>query len=70
MDQLRQAFQLPAGGSPTSVEGMRGWQTPLGGAVIWYSESGFAMCVEGSPAYAPQLRDVAAKLQQQAQEVR
>jgi hypothetical protein len=70
IDQLRQALQLPAGGSPASVEGMRGWQTPLGGAVLWYSESGFAMCVEGSPAYAPQLQDVATKLQQQAQQVR
>jgi len=70
LDQLRQALQLPAGGGPVSVEGMRGWQTPLGRAVIWYSAGGFAMCVEGSPAYAPQLQDVAMKLQQQAQEVR
>jgi hypothetical protein len=70
LDQLRQALKLPAGGAPVSVQGVRGWQTPLGGAVLWYSEGGFALCVEGSPAYAPQLHDVAAKLQQQAQEVR
>ncbi len=70
LDQLRQALRLPAGGAPVSVHGVRGWQTPLGSAVIWYSEGGFALVVEGSPAYAPQLHDVAAKLQQQAQEVR
>jgi hypothetical protein len=70
LDQVRQALQLPTGGGPVSVEGTRGWQTPLGGAVLWYSEGGFAMCVEGSPAYAPQLQDVATKLQQQAQQVR
>jgi hypothetical protein len=70
LDQLRQALRLPAGGAPISVQGVRGWQTPLGGAVLWYSEGGFALIVEGSPAYAPQLHDVAAKLQQQAQQVR
>jgi hypothetical protein len=70
LDQLQQALQLPAGGVPTSVSGMRGVQTPLGGAVLWYSEDGFALCLEGSTAYAPQLPDVAAKLQQQVQQVR
>jgi hypothetical protein len=67
IDQLRDALQLPAGGAPVSVSGQRGWMTPLGGAVLWYSQDGFAMCVTGSPAYATQLQDVAGQLQQAAQ---
>ncbi|HEX6472490.1 MAG TPA: hypothetical protein VF069_25590 [Streptosporangiaceae bacterium] len=69
LDQLRDALRLPAaGGVPVSVSGQRGWMTPLGGAVLWYSEDGFAMCVTGSPAYATQLQSVAAQLQQAAQQ--
>jgi hypothetical protein len=70
LDQLSQALQLPAGGVPVSLHGVRAWQTPLGSAVLWYSEDGFALCVEASTAYAPQVQDVAAKLQQQVQRVR
>ncbi|HEU5158790.1 MAG TPA: hypothetical protein VFU43_17465 [Streptosporangiaceae bacterium] len=71
LDQVRLALRMPAGGAPVNVHGVHGWQTSLGGAVIWYSADGYAVCVEASPAYAPQLQDVAAKLQQHlAQTVR
>lgn len=69
-DQLRQAMQLPAGGAPVNLSGRRGWATPLGGVVFWNDANGFAVFVSGSPAYATQVQDVAAKLQQQAQQVR
>src|SRR5919198_4875133 len=64
LDQLRQAMQLPVGGSPVDISGSHGWTTPLGGVVFWYAPDGVAVFVSGSPAYAPQLQDVASKLQQ------
>jgi hypothetical protein len=65
IQQLRQALQLPVvGGTPTTISGQQGWVSPLGGSVLWYGGDGFALFVTGSPTMAPQLQDVAAKLQQ------
>jgi hypothetical protein len=68
VEQVREALRLP-GGVPTTVGGMQGWQSPLGGAVLWSAPDGFAVLVSGSPAYATQVPEVAAQLQQAAQQV-
>jgi hypothetical protein len=65
IQQLRQALELPlVGGTPASISGQQGWVSPLGGSVLWYGGDGFALYVTGSPTMAPQLQDVAGKLQQ------
>jgi hypothetical protein len=69
LEQVREAMRLPVG-TPTTVGGEYGWQSPLGGAVLWSSPNGFALYVSGSPAYAAQVSDVAAQLQQAAQQAR
>ncbi|TDD85383.1 hypothetical protein E1293_11395 [Actinomadura darangshiensis] len=62
-NQLRQALQLPAGGTPITVAGVAGWQSPNGGGVLLFDPSGYSLFVNGSPVLAGGgLRDVAATL--------
>lgn len=61
-NQLRQALKLPAGGTPVTVAGVAGWQSPNGGGVLLFDPSGYSMFVNGSPVLAGGLQDVTAAL--------
>ncbi|GAA1888141.1 hypothetical protein [Actinomadura bangladeshensis] len=61
-NQLRQALKLPAGGTPVTVAGVAGWQTPNGGGVLLFDPSGYSLFVNGSPVLAGGLQDVTAAL--------
>ncbi|NEA26942.1 hypothetical protein [Actinomadura bangladeshensis] len=61
-NQLRQALKLPAAGTPVTVGGVAGWQTPNGGGVLLFDPSGYSLFVNGSPVLAGGLQDVTAAL--------
>ncbi|MFA1549206.1 hypothetical protein [Actinomadura chokoriensis] len=62
-NQLRRALRLPEGGTPVTVEGITGPQSPNGG-VLLFDPSGYSYFVNGGPALAGGLRDVTAALRQ------
>ncbi|CNE66052.1 Uncharacterised protein [Mycobacterium tuberculosis] len=61
-NQLRQALKLPEGGTPVTVAGVSGWQSPNGGGVLLFDSNGRSLFVDGSPVLAGGLQDVAAAL--------
>ncbi|GAA1795909.1 hypothetical protein [Actinomadura chokoriensis] len=61
-NQLRQALKLPEGGTPVTVAGVAGWQSPNGGGVLLFDPSGYSLFVNGSPVLAGGLQDVTAAL--------
>ncbi|MFB4305654.1 hypothetical protein [Actinomadura sp. GTD37] len=63
-NQLRQALRLPQGGTPVTVAGVAGWQSPNGGGVLLFDPNGSSLFVNGSPVLAGGLQDVTAALRQ------
>ncbi|NVI89629.1 hypothetical protein [Actinomadura sp. BRA 177] len=63
-NQLRRALRLPEGGTPVTVAGVAGWQSPNGGGVLLFDPSGYSLFVNGSPVLAGGLQDVATALRQ------
>lgn len=63
-NQLRQALNLPKGGTPITVSGAAGWMGPGGGGVLLFDPSGYSMFVNGSPVLAGGLKDVTTALRQ------
>ncbi|MDL4820885.1 hypothetical protein [Actinomadura opuntiae] len=63
-NQLRQALQLPEGGTPLTVDGFAAYQGPHGGGVLVFDPSGYSLFVNGSPVLAGGPKDVATALRQ------
>ncbi|WUI00278.1 hypothetical protein OHR68_00165 [Spirillospora sp. NBC_00431] len=63
-NQLRQAMNLPQGGTPITVSGVAGWMAPGGSGVLLFDPSGYSMFVNGSPVLSGGLKDVTTALRQ------
>ncbi|TDD39770.1 hypothetical protein E1287_02920 [Actinomadura sp. KC06] len=63
-NQLRQALNLPKGGTPITVYGAAGWMGPGGSGVLLFDPNGYSMFVNGSPVLAGGLKDVTTALRQ------
>ncbi|TMR05393.1 hypothetical protein ETD83_06735 [Actinomadura soli] len=63
-NQLRQALNLPQGGTPITVYGTAGWMGPGGSGVLLFDPNGYSMFVNGSPVLSGGLKDVTAALRQ------
>ncbi|TDB84266.1 hypothetical protein E1264_25250 [Actinomadura sp. KC216] len=63
-NQLRQALNLPQGGTPITVYGAAGWMGPGGSGVLLFDPNGYSMFVNGSPVLAGGLKDVTTALRQ------
>ncbi|MGP4024611.1 hypothetical protein [Actinomadura sp. 3N407] len=63
-NQLRQALNLPKGGTPINVYGAAGWMGPGGNGVMVFDPNGYSLFVNGSPVLSGGLKDVTAALRQ------
>ncbi|MGH3244315.1 MAG: hypothetical protein ACRDNL_28345 [Spirillospora sp.] len=64
-NQLRQAMNLPQGGTPITVAGTAAWMAPGGSGVLLFDPAGYSMFVNGSPVLAGGgLKDVTTALRQ------
>jgi hypothetical protein len=64
--QLRDAVNAPAPSAtsvPTNVNGLQGYQSPLGGVMIGYAPDGVGLYVSGTQLYSTVVQEVATKLQ-------
>lgn len=61
-NQLRQALDLPEGGTPITVYGAAGWMGPGGDGVLLFDPNGYSLFVNGNPVAAGGLKDVTAAL--------
>ncbi|XRQ06227.1 hypothetical protein ACN3XK_58360 [Actinomadura welshii] len=63
-NQLRQALDLPKGGTPVTVQGATGWIAQDRSAMLLFDRDGRSLLVNGSPALAGGLQDVTTALAQ------
>lgn len=63
-NQLRQALDLPKGGTSFAAHGMTGWVAPGGAGVLVSGPNGRSLFVNGSPVLAGDLKNVTAALSQ------
>ncbi|TDC57256.1 hypothetical protein E1281_05635 [Actinomadura sp. KC345] len=64
-NQLRQAMDLPEGGTPITVHGAAGWMGPGGDGVLVFEPNGHSLYINGSPVLAGGgLKEIAATLHQ------
>lgn len=63
-NQLRQAMDLPQGGTPVNLFGSAGWMAPGGSGLLLFDPNGYSLFVNGSPVFAGSLQDVTTALRQ------
>ncbi|WP_433176472.1 hypothetical protein [Actinoallomurus sp. CA-150999] len=62
--ELAAELKLPEGGGLASVAGAQTWESPAGTGVLWITDQGYAVYLNGSPALATQLPAIATQLNQ------
>lgn len=62
LQELAGALQMPQG-KTVSVGGLQAWQTSLGTGMVWFSDQGYAIAMNGSPDLAGRLALIATQLQ-------